>query len=40
MPQVQSDASIEVLRQTKRAVDPKNVFAARNGVFVVPADES
>ena len=31
--QVQSDASTEVMREMKRAMDPKNVFGARNGVM-------
>ena len=31
--QVQSGASSEVLRQTKHAMDPENVFGAKNGVL-------
>jgi alkyldihydroxyacetonephosphate synthase len=31
--QVQSEASLEIMRQTKRAVDPKNIFGARNGAL-------
>ena len=31
--QIQTAASIEVQRQTKKAMDPKNVFAIGNGVF-------
>ena len=33
MRQVQSENSIEVLRKTKQAMDPDNVFAIRNGIF-------
>jgi alkyldihydroxyacetonephosphate synthase len=33
MEQVQSPNSIKVLRRTKEAMDPDNVFAIRNGVF-------
>ena len=33
MRQVQSEASIEVMQKTKAAIDPKNVFGIRNGVF-------
>ncbi|HJP29626.1 MAG TPA: FAD-binding oxidoreductase [Candidatus Latescibacteria bacterium] len=29
--QIQSEASLQVLRETKRAVDPDNIFGARNG---------
>jgi alkyldihydroxyacetonephosphate synthase len=35
--QVQSEASSHVLRETKRAMDPNNIFGAKNGVL---ADES
>jgi alkyldihydroxyacetonephosphate synthase len=31
--QVQSAASLQVLRETKRAVDPDNIFGARNGAL-------
>lgn len=31
--QVQSDASTQVMREMKRAMDPNNVFGARNGVM-------
>jgi alkyldihydroxyacetonephosphate synthase len=31
--QVQSEASLEIMRQTKRAVDPENIFGARNGAL-------
>jgi alkyldihydroxyacetonephosphate synthase len=31
--QVQTDAGLRMLRETKRAVDPANVFGARNGAF-------
>jgi alkyldihydroxyacetonephosphate synthase len=34
MAQIQSPNSIEVLRQTKKAMDPNNVFGIQNGVFV------
>jgi len=33
LPQIQTENSIQVLRQTKKAMDPRNVFGARNGVF-------
>ena len=33
LPQVQTQNSINVLRQMKKAMDPNNVFGARNGVF-------
>ena len=33
LPQIQTEGSIELLRQVKKAVDPKNTFAVRNGVF-------
>jgi len=33
MRQVQSDGSIAVLQKTKQAIDPKNVFGIRNGIF-------
>ena len=33
LPQVQSEKSMDVLRQSKVAMDPKNVFGVRNGVF-------
>ena len=33
LPQIQSENSIAVLRQTKRAMDPHNVFGIGNGVF-------
>ncbi|NKB70902.1 MAG: FAD-binding protein [Candidatus Latescibacteria bacterium] len=38
MPQVHSDNSIDLVRQAKKALDPKNVFAVGNGVFTGPAD--
>jgi len=33
LPQIQTENSIEVLRRTKEAMDPKNIFAIGNGVF-------
>ncbi len=33
LPQVQTEAGLRMLRETKRAVDPGNVFGARNGAF-------
>ncbi|MCZ6636179.1 MAG: FAD-binding oxidoreductase [bacterium] len=33
LPQIQSEKSMDVLRQSKVAMDPKNVFGVRNGVF-------
>ena len=33
LPQIQTEGSIEVLRQVKKAMDPRNVFGAANGVF-------
>ena len=35
--QIQSSNSIEILRQTKKAMDPNNVFGIQNGVFVPTA---
>ena len=37
LPQVQSDNAMELIRQAKKTVDPKNVFAVRNGVFTDPS---
>ena len=37
LPQIHSDNSIQVLRQTKRAMDPNNIFGIRNGVFTDPS---
>ena len=34
LPQIQSEASIRVLREAKRAMDPNNIFGVRNGVFL------
>ena len=34
LPQIQSENSMHVLRESKRAIDPNNVFGIRNGVFV------
>ncbi len=31
LPKIQTDASLQLLRETKRALDPGNVFAIRNG---------
>ena len=33
LPQIQTDNSIRVMRQAKNAMDPKNIFGVRNGVF-------
>ena len=33
LPQVQTESSVDALRQAKNAVDPGNVFGARNGIF-------
>jgi len=33
LPQVQSKNAIAVMRQTKKAMDPQNVFGIGNGVF-------
>ncbi len=33
LPQIQTDNSIQVMRQAKNAMDPKNIFGIRNGVF-------
>ncbi len=33
LPQVQTENTIHVLRQTKKAMDPNNIFGIRNGVF-------
>jgi alkyldihydroxyacetonephosphate synthase len=33
LPQIQTEGSMEVFRQVKKAVDPNNIFAVRNGVF-------
>ena len=33
LPQIQTENSINVLRQVKNAMDPNNIFGARNGVF-------
>ncbi|MFC1525461.1 FAD-binding oxidoreductase [Candidatus Latescibacterota bacterium] len=33
LPQVHSQTSMDVLRQAKRAMDPQNLFAVRNGIF-------
>ena len=33
LPQIQTEGSTAVLRQVKNAVDPKNIFAVRNGTF-------
>jgi len=38
LPQVQSQNSIDVLRQTKKAMDPRNVFGIANGVFAADSD--
>ena len=36
LPQVQTENSINVIRATKAAMDPRNVFGAGNGVFATP----
>ena len=33
LPQIQTENSIHVLRQSKKAMDPKNIFGIRNGIF-------
>ena len=33
LPQIQSEASLEVLRKAKEAMDPNNIFAVGNGAF-------
>ena len=33
MRQVQTENSIQVLRQAKKSMDPTNIFGTRNGVF-------
>ena len=33
LPKIQTDASLQLLRETKRSLDPKNVFAIRNGAI-------
>lgn len=33
LPQIQSEASLDVLRKAKEAMDPNNIFAVGNGVF-------
>ncbi len=39
LPQVQTQSSVDALRQTKAAIDPGNVFGARNGIFgKLPSD--
>ena len=38
LPQVHSANSMAVMRQAKQAMDPKNLFAIRNGVFADLAD--
>lgn len=37
LPQIQSENSIRSLRKCKEAIDPQNIFAIRNGVFVSPS---
>ena len=37
LPQIQTETSINVIRETKRAMDPHNVFGAGNGVFAAPS---
>ena len=39
LPQVQTESSMDALRHAKEAVDPGNVFGARNGIFgKMPSD--
>ena len=33
LPQIQTDNSMQVMRQAKNAMDPNNIFGIRNGVF-------
>ena len=33
LPQAQTDAGLRMVRETKRAIDPANIFGARNGAF-------
>jgi alkyldihydroxyacetonephosphate synthase len=33
LPQIQTETSIKVLQETKRAMDPGNIFGIRNGIF-------
>ncbi|MBT6146895.1 MAG: FAD-binding protein [Gemmatimonadetes bacterium] len=33
LPDIQTEASLQLLRETKRALDPKNVFGIRNGAI-------
>lgn len=33
LPKIQTEASLQVLRETKKALDPKNVFGIRNGAI-------
>ena len=37
LPRVQTPVSIDAVRESKRAMDPDNVFAASNGVFAPPS---
>jgi alkyldihydroxyacetonephosphate synthase len=37
LPQIQTENSIQVLRRTKEAMDPGNIFAIGNGIFADPS---
>jgi alkyldihydroxyacetonephosphate synthase len=37
LPQIQTENTAQVMRQLKKAMDPHDVFGARNGVFVEPS---
>ena len=40
LPQVHTGNSFQVLHQSKKAMDPNNVFGIRNGVFYEPSETS
>ena len=40
LPQVQSENAIAVMRQTKKAMDPRNVFGIGNGVFAGEGEDA
>ena len=40
LPQVHTGNSFQVLHQSKKAIDPNNVFGIRNGVFYEPSETS
>ena len=35
LPQIQTSTSMAILREAKRAIDPSDVFAIKNGVFAL-----